>query len=458
MEELTQQWTENWIGVLEGVGIRQPWAGYAGGLVLLFVVVALAFVLHWVTRRIVLRLVSHYIQSNRFSWDNKMLERKVFSRMSHIVPALVLYRGAGLFPVGRDLIAHGAVIYLLVVIAMTINAFLNALDDIYRCFEISKERPIKGYLQVLKIVVFTLVGILIIARLIGENPLYILGGFGAMAAVLLLIFQDSILGLVAGIQLAANDMVRLGDWIEMPKYGADGDVVDITLNTVKVENFDRTITTIPTYALVRDSFKNWRGIQEAGGRRIMRSVKLDLSSVGFCTDEQLDRLKEIRILRDYIDEKQAEIRRYNEERGLANTHPANGRRLTNIGVFRVYLGRYLDHHPGIHQSMIKMVRLMAPGEDGVALEVYGFTNKIDWISFESIQADIFDHILAVVGQFGLRLYQHPSGADLTGLRSSLLAGTSEGMFTRMPDLMPETTAQEGAGKAPGNDPGNTPER
>ena len=233
-----------------------------------------------------------------------------------------------------------------------------------------------------------------------------------MTAVVLLIFQDSILGLVAGIQLAANDMVRIGDWIEMPKYNADGDVIEITLTTVKVENFDKTITTVPPHALVKDSFRNWRGMQETGGRRIMRSIYIDTSSICFCSDEMIESYKDIEILKNYINSRYVEINEYNRTHEIDDKNPVNGRHMTNVGTFRAYIIEYLRNHSQIHQDMIQMVRQLPPKEHGLPIELYMFTKTTDWAEYETIQADIFDHLLAVAPLFGLRVFQNPSGYDL----------------------------------------------
>lgn len=307
----------------------------------------------------------------------------------------------------------------MIIVTITVfNALLNAFDTIYRSFEVSKSRPIKGYIQVAKIVLYIIGGIVVISSLIGQNPLIILSGLGALSAVLMLVFKDSILGLVAGVQLSSNDMVRVGDWIEMPKYNADGDVIDITLNTVKVMNFDKTVTMIPSYALISDSFKNWRGMQLSGGRRIKRSVYIDTSSISFCTKEMIEEFQKIHYLTDYVSTRLDEINAYNMEHQINTESKVNGRQLTNIGVFRVYIHQYLRKHPKIHKDMTLIVRQLAPGEYGLPLEIYAFSNGTDWEAYESIQADIFDHIFAVVPTFGLRAFQNPTGHDIAYLKDS----------------------------------------
>ena len=382
------------------------------------VILAACIVANWITKKIVLRIITLIITKNRIDWDDKLVERQVFQKLSHIVPAIIIYYGANVyadFPVAKLLIEKAAVIYILLVVLSALNAFINALNDIYNTYEISKTRPIKGILQVIKIIIFFIGAILLIATLINQNPFILLGGLGALSAVLLLVFQNSILGLVAGIQLSANDMVRVGDWIEMPKYNADGDVIEITLTTVKVQNWDKTITMIPAAAFISDSFKNWRGMQESGGRRIKRSVYIDVTSIQFCTEEMLERFKKIHLLKDYIERKEQELEAYNREHNIDPSSKVNGRRLTNIGTYRVYIQNYLQNHPHIHKGLTTMVRQLEPGEYGLPLEIYCFTNDVRWTVYESIQSDIFDHILAVAPEFGLRVFQNPSGHDMRQL-------------------------------------------
>lgn len=402
---------ETIIGLLEGYGLATDTTKPIAAIIAIFLIAALSILANFITKKIVIRILTHYIKRNRFNWDNVLLERKVFHKLSHIVPAIIIYMFAAAFPDYQVLIEKAAVTYILVVSLLVISSFLSAVDDIYRTFEISKIRPIKSYIQVLKIVVFFIGGIIIISNIIGQSPLIILGGIGALSAVFMLVFQDSILGFVAGVQLTSNDMVRVGDWIEMPKYGADGDVIDVSLNTVKVQNWDKTITTIPSYALISDSFKNWRGMQSSGGRRIKRSLYIDTSSIKFCTEEMIEKFRNIHYLTDYINDKEEEIAKYNAENNIDKTVKVNGRAMTNIGVFRAYVENYLKNHPGIHQGMTLMVRQLAPGEHGLPLEIYCFTNDVRWVIYEGIQSDIFDHLFAVAPEFGLRLFQNPSGSD-----------------------------------------------
>jgi miniconductance mechanosensitive channel len=383
-------------------------------------IIILCVVANFVTKKIVLRLITLLVTRNRYTWDDKILERKVFQKLSHIVPAIIIYYGSNVYadyPLLQQFIVKGSNIYILGVVLASINAFMNALHDIYLSFEVSKTRPIKGYIQVLKIIIFFIGAILIIATLVGQNPLILLGGLGALSAVLMLIFQNSILGLVAGVQLSANDMVRVGDWIEMPKHNADGQVIEITLTTVKVQNWDKTISMIPSSAFINDSFKNWRGMQESGGRRIKRAIYIDVSSIQFCTPEMLEKFKKIQYLREYIENKEKEIEEYNRLHGVDPSSIVNGRRLTNIGTYRIYIQNYIQNHPRIHKDLITMVRQLAPGEYGLPLEIYAFTNDTRWVVYEAIQSDIFDHILAVAPEFGLRVFQNPTGHDMRNLLS-----------------------------------------
>jgi miniconductance mechanosensitive channel len=396
-------------------GVDPVLTDYLAAIIMILFIGILCIAANFITKRIVLRVLTHIINNNKFNWDNMLLERKVFHRLSHIVPAIIIYYFSSTFPDYQHLIEKGAITYIIVVGLMVIYSSLNAFNDIYLTFEISKIKPIKGYIQVVQIIVFILGGIIIIANLMGESPFILLSGIGALSAVLLLVFKDSLLGLVAGIQLAANDMVRVGDWIEMPKYEADGDIIDISLNTVKVQNFDKTITTIPSYALISDSFKNWRGMQVSGGRRIKRSLFIDTNSITFCTEEMIEKFKTIQFLSEYITSKKYEIAEYNAKNEINRNNPVNGRALTNIGVFRAYINQYLQHHPGISKEMTLLVRQLAPTENGLPLEIYAFTNDIRWDVYETIQSDIFDHLFAVAPEFGLHLFQNPSGNDFKNM-------------------------------------------
>ncbi|MDR3586483.1 MAG: mechanosensitive ion channel family protein [Desulfosporosinus sp.] len=405
MIELNMNW-------MMGLGMNESAARYLSTGILLIFIALLSIFAYFSSKKVVLRSLSHFIDNTQCEWDNVLLERRVFHRLSHIVPAIIIYSFATALSEQMSIIRKFSLAYIFIVGILVVDALLNSMDDIYRTYEVSKNKPIKGYLQVAKIFVYIIGGIVIIATIIEQNPLLLLSGIGALTAVFLLVFKDSLLGLVAGILLSTNDMIRLGDWIEMPKYGTNGNVIDISLNTVKIKNFDKTITTIPTYALVSDSFKNWRGMKQSGGRRIRRSVYIDITSIVFCTDEMLDEFEKIHYLSDYIRDQKVKIALYNQENKVDTSHAINVRRLTNIGTFRAYIQIYLRNHAKIHKEMVQMVKQLPPGEHGLPLEIYAFTNDTAWANYESIQSDIFDHILAVVPEFGLRVFQKPTGYDI----------------------------------------------
>jgi miniconductance mechanosensitive channel len=393
-------------------GIEQATADNLAYVIMIVGIAVFCILANFIAKKVVLKLITKAALNTRYQWDNIFLEHKVFHKLSHFVPAIIIYYFSSTFPSYQQLIIKGTWTYMIIVGILTVNVSLDAVNAVYRTYEISKIRPIRGYIQVVKIFVFAIGGILVIANLIGQSPLFLLSGIGALSAVIMLVFKDSLLGLVAGIQLTSNDMVRVGDWIEMPKYGADGDIIDISLNTVKVQNWDKTIVMIPSYALISDSFRNWRGMQNSGGRRIKRAIYIDTSSITFCTDEMLEKFKSIHYLSEYISHKEKEIETFNIERQIDRSNKVNGRSLTNIGVFRVYIQHYLQNHPHIHKGMTLMVRQLAPGETGLPIEIYAFTSDIRWSVYEGIQSDIFDHIFAVTQEFGLRVFQNPSGHDI----------------------------------------------
>lgn len=403
-----------------GVGSRMEniLAAIAG----MAMVILLCMVATYVSKGILLQSVQKLISKSKFKWDDRLLKWRVFHRLAHLVPALVLYYLAPValqgFPIWTAFVVHASIIYMILVGALVLDGALNAFMDVYQDFEMSREIPIKGFVQVVKIVLFLVAGILVLANLLGKNPILLLSGMGALTAVLMLIFKDAILGFVAGIQLTSNKMVAVGNWIEMPKYGADGDVVDVALTTVKVQNWDKTITTIPTYALISDSFKNWRGMSDSGGRRIKRSINMDMQSIRFCTEEMLRRFSKINYITAYLEMKQREIEEFNASRKIDLATLANGRRLTNIGTFRAYVAAYLKDHPMVNQDMTFLVRQLAPTEHGLPIEIYVFCKDKAWANYEGVQSDIFDHILAVVPEFDLRVFQNPSGADFRKIVSA----------------------------------------
>ncbi len=397
-------------GFLTANGFAQDSAGALSYVVLAVAYIIISVLVILVANKIVLRLLAPLLK--KFRWSRIMLEHKVFHRMVYAFPAIMIYASAGQADGYEKLLQQLAGSYAIFASLFVLVALLNSVQDFYGSFDIHKTRPIKGLIQVLKIVVFGVGAVAIVSTMLGESPWMLFTGIGAFSAVLLLIFKDSLLGLVAGIQLSADDMLRIGDWITMDKYNADGDVVDITLNTVKVENFDHTITTIPAYALISDSFVNWRNMQNIGARRIKRSLNIDINSVAFCSDEMLSDMQHIHYLSDYLKQKKEEIALYNQNTGADTGDMANGRRLTNLGLFRVFLTNFLKNNPHIHQGMAQIVRQLSPTEKGIPLEVYAFTTDIEWSAYEGVQADLFDYIIAVAPRFGLRIYQNPAGFDI----------------------------------------------
>lgn len=379
----------------------------------MIVIILLAGILaYFISKKLLLKFLKTVIAKSKTKWDDALFQHKVFERTILIIPALVIYAAAPLALSAQDWLRRIAFCLILFGLLLAFDKFLNAVNDIYRKLEISKTKPIKGYLQVLKIAAYVIGAIVIVSTLVDRSPLLLLGGIGAATAVLLLVFQNTILGFVASIQLTGNDMVRLGDWIEIPKYGADGDVTEITLHTVKVQNWDKTISTIPTYSLVSESFKNWRSMQEAGGRRIKRAVNIDMASIKFCNEEMLKRYKKIQYIQEYLENKTSDIFQYNQTHNIDSSSIVNGRHLTNIGTLRAYIDAYLQNHPKVHQGMTRLVRQLEPSEHGLPVEIYAFTNTTDWNDYEAIQADIFDHILAIIPEFDLRIFQSPTGYDL----------------------------------------------
>ena len=378
----------------------------------------LAFGLGVVCHYVLLHVVAAVVKRTRVTWDDILFDRSVLIHLSRMVAPLVLSITLPMAFAGKEsatlqLVQRICDIFILVSFLSFINALLKAIYTVYSGQEQLRDRPLKGLLQTAQVALWFVGGIVIIAILIDKSPLSLLAGLGASAAVLMLIFKDSIMGVVSGVQLSANNMLKVGDWIAMPKYGADGTVIEVTLNTVKVRNWDNTITTIPPYLLVSDSFQNWRGMKESGGRRVKRSVNIDMNSVRFCTPEMLDKYRRIKLLANYIEQTEQVIKEYNAAQKIDNSVLVNGRRQTNLGVFRAYLGAYLRNLPDVRDDMTLLVRHLQPTDHGIPLELYFFTRTTDWEPYERIQADVFDHLLAIVPEFDLRVFQSPTGADLS---------------------------------------------
>lgn len=371
-----------------------------------------------VAKSLLLKAIGRAMRSMPGRWHDALIGHRVIPRLADVVPALVVHYGIayvdGLPPLAVTLVRGVAGAYVVFTLALALSHALTAIGVIYEQSdpERAQARPIKGYLQLARIGIFMVAGILIVAVLFNRDPLLLLSGLGAMTAVLMLVFKDTLLSFVASVQLSANDMLRVGDWLEMPQFNADGDVIDISLHTVKVQNWDKTITMIPTWRLISESYKNWRGMFESGGRRIKRALYIDQNSVRFLEDWERDSLDRLVLLKGYLEKKRAELAAYNAQLRAQGIDPLNERRVTNIGTFRAYVTSYIANHPQINKDMIHMVRQLQPGPQGLPLEVYCFTSSTQWQVYENVQADIFDHLYAILPQFGLRAFQNPSGTDI----------------------------------------------
>ncbi len=397
----------------------QPWP-WAWPALLLGALLLAAWLANFLTRRVLLRALRRLLDLMSSGPNSTGAVRmRVIPRLANVVPALVIAAGIGWIPglpPALSAFIHGLCqAWVVLTLALAASHALDALNEVYERRPDARNKPIKGYLQVAKIVIFVAAGLSIVATLAGVKLLHLVTGLGAATAVLMLIFQDTILSLVASVQISGDGRVRLGDWIEMPSQNADGDVIDIALHTVTVRNWDKTITTVPTKKLISESFKNWRGMHETGGRRIKRALYLDQSSVRFLGADERAALKRFVLLRDYLGQKEQELEQWNAGLGADADLPVNARRVTNLGTFRAYVERYLRRHPGVHQEMSLMVRQLQPGAEGLPLEIYCFTNDTRWVVYEGIQSDIFDHLLAILPEFGLRVFQNPGGADFHAL-------------------------------------------
>lgn len=389
-------------------------------------ILLLAVVVHWLTKTIVIKVIHRLVVNSRTEWDDYLLKRRVFQSLSHITSALIFYYMGSFsgIPEVTSFISIITNIYFVIIFVKVVSGVLKASNDIYLTTPYATTRSIKGYIQLVMILVYFISGIFIIAVIFNKSPLVLLGGLSAVAAVLLIIFKDTILSLVASIQLSANKMLKPGDWIEMPKHNANGTVVDISLNSVKVQNGDRTIITIPTYSLVSDSFINWSGMEESEGRRIKRSINIDMKSVRFCDEQMLNKFRKFRLIQNYVTEKQNEISEYNKNLGIEDELIPNGRRQTNLGIFRKYLEEYLRSNPDINKEMTFLVRHLQPSETGLPIEIYVFSKEKQLNGYESIQADIFDHVLAILPEFNLRVFQAPSGHDIRDLTDKISGGSA----------------------------------
>jgi miniconductance mechanosensitive channel len=394
----------------------------------LLMLVGAAIVAAFITKQLWLVLVRALVTRTHATWEDALVQQKVFGKLGQIVPAMLLYKGILLVPDTPDwldtVVQNVAAAWIVLAIAMAVNRSLAAFNIIYETKPIARERPIKGFIQLGQIAVWVISIILIIAALLDESPVIMLSGLGALTAVGMIVFQDTLLSLVASIQLTGQQIIRVDDWLEMPDYNADGNVTDVALYNVTVQNWDKTITTIPTNKLVNGAFKNWRGMTEAGGRRIKRSINIDINSVRLLTDAELERFSDFALLKDYIAAKEKDLQAYNAALDSPGEGGVNLRRLTNIGTFRAYVYSYLQNHPKIHTDMTLIVRQLQSASEGVPIEVYCFCNDTNWFNYEGIQSDIFDHLFAIAPEFGLQVYQSPAGTDFRQLTASNAAKTS----------------------------------
>ena len=400
-------------------GLNSSAASTSVDIILLILILIIVFVADLVCRYLIVGTIEKIVKKTKATWDDILFDRKVMNYLSHIVAPILFYI---LIPIAipdervLDIIRRFTIIYIIAVFLRFSSAFLAAVYYLYSMRERARNKPLKGLLQIAQVILFFIGIILIISLLTNQSPKALFTGLGASAAILMLVFKDSIMGVVSGIQLTANNMLRVGDWIAMPKYGADGTVIEVTLNTVKVRNWDNTITTVPPYALVSDSFQNWRGMEESGGRRIKRSINIDMNSVKFCTVEMIEKYRKIYLLHDYVSDTEKKVEDFNKEHNIDKSNLINGIHQTNIGVFRAYLNNYLKSLPTVNQHMTCMVRQLQPTEMGIPMELYFFSAVKDWIPYEGVQADVFDHVLAVIPEFDLRVFQNPSGDDLRSLQ------------------------------------------
>tara|TARA_B110001452_G_C15224366_1_gene424396 strand:- start:892 stop:2130 length:1239 start_codon:yes stop_codon:yes gene_type:complete len=403
-------WLEDFL-TDQGLGLETTHYTLLGiGSVILFLICYLG---NFVTRKFIVQSIQKFIENSKNDWDDILIEKKVFNSLSTLVPLIFIqYLSIPLLSNFTSLIpfVHIAVkVSLVLVITSVLMKALKALEEASKKIPSFKDKPIVSYIQIASIMIYVVAAILIFATILDKDPLALLGALGALTAVLMLVFKDTILGLVASIQISSNDMVRVGDWVSMPKYGTDGDVLEITLNTVKIQNWDKTISTIPTYAFISDSFKNWRGMTDSKGRRIKRSLNIDMTSIKFCTDEEITRYKKVEMLKDYVELVQSEITTHNDANSHDKSSLLNGRNLTNIGLFREYAHQYLAANKNLRKDLTLMVRQLEPTENGLPIEVYCFSNNIAWTEYERIQADIFDHLLSSIPSFELEIFQNPTG-------------------------------------------------
>ena len=407
MKPTTTEWVTQW---LLSFGFDTTSAQYIKLMLFLLALFCLCFLMNFIVKKMLIRLIEFLIKKTKNAWDDTLVKHKVFSTLSHMVPAIVIYLTTPYvfddFPDLIPFILRLTNAYIATVIIIVIINFMNVLQYFFEKTKFFNDNPLQSYFQLAKMT---------ISFLLDKSPFYFFSALGAMTVVLLLIFKDTIMGFVASIQLSVNDMLHIGDWVTMPKYDADGDVIEINLTTIKIQNWDKTITTIPTYAFIADSFKNWRGMTASGGRRIKRSLYIKISSIKFCSPDILDRFKKFHLIQAYVEEKSQKITAFNREHSIDKSNLINGRNLTNIGVFRVYAENYIRNNPDINLNMTCMVRQLKSTEKGLPIEIYTFSKQQDWVTYERIVSDMFDHLIAAVPEFDLEIFQNPTGTDFERL-------------------------------------------
>jgi len=413
MHEFIQKQTENIISLLiNNLEIKASLATRLGEFFMLLMLIIVSYIAYKLTAKIIRSAIIPLLQHSKNQFDDLLVKHHFFRNIAFLVPAFMIYNfientiisSPGIINAVRAIIE----VFFVVIVLLIVNSILDTINDYYNRYDFAKDHPIKGAIQIIKIVFYVIGLIVIIAVIFDKDLSSLVLSMGAASAVLMLIFKDPILGFVGGLQLIFNKMLSIGDWISMPKFGADGTVQEINLTTVKVQNWDKTIVTIPTYSLISDSFQNWKGMEESGGRRIKRAIYIDMNSIRFCTAEMLERFRKIKVLNTYIDATEKQVEEYNSEHHIDNEILVNGRRQTNIGVFRAYLEAYLSNRNDVNRNMTFMVRQLAPGEKGLPIQIYVFATTTDWVTYEGIQSDIFDHVLAVIPEFDLKIYQYPT--------------------------------------------------
>ncbi|WP_282072430.1 mechanosensitive ion channel family protein [Polaribacter atrinae] len=405
---------------LVNTGIPQTYAAYINMFALLLTVSVLTFLIDYIIRKILVQLFSQFASKSKTNFDDILVNNKVPRNIAHIVPLIFALECVPFvffdFQYIENIIQKSLEVFTIVLVLWIVRSFLNSLKDYFKTLPNLKDKPIDSYIQVFMIFAWVFGVLSAFAIITGIEFIKFITTIGAASAVIILIFKDTILGFVASIQVSINDMVRIGDWITFEKYGADGDVIEINLSTVKVQNFDKTITTIPTYALISDSFKNWRGMTNSGGRRIKRSLNINLESIHYLSTQEVEDFKKIQSISVYLETRQADIDAYNEKNNINKELLLNGRNLTNIGVFRKYIETYIENHSGTNKDMMIMVRQMPPDTQGIPIEIYAFSSDKRWKNYEYIMSDIFDHVIAAVPYFKLEIFELPSSSSFNNKR------------------------------------------